>query len=283
MKKKIIIVTITLLTLMTGLNNVKADEVEYTFSTNQSIVCVDNRGTQTCSSYKDNPYDQNINYPVELIKFRVKLSEGWSKDNVYTLNVGYKPTPESIHVSELSVCWEDSGDCEDFTSQNGWNKNTSGYYRNIFSFSPTVDHSASEYLYIYVRFIPGYLTTLRPSLLNKLSVARGTDAIIKDQTNQIIEGQEELKDILEGEHDYNNNPSEEINGREDIDNYTEKEEELFSSLDFEGIGDNEITINGETSNFIWRIIERIREMSGKIILLMNSILGLGIIKMILNR
>lgn len=262
---------------------VKADEVEYTFNINQSNICVDNHGTQICGGYKDNPYDDNLNYPLELIKYRVKLNDGWLKDNVYTLNVGYKPTPDAIHVSSLSVCWENSGDCETYTSQNGWNKNSSGYYRNIFSFSPTVDHSSNEYLNIFVRFIPGYLTTIRPSLLNTLSVARGTDAIIKDQTNQIIEGQEELKDILEGEHDYNKDPSEEINGKEDINNYTEKEEELFGRLDFEGIGNNEITINPQASSFIWQIVERIREMNGKIVLFMTSILGIGIIKMILNR
>ena len=181
--------------------NVKADEVEYTFNTNQSNICVDNHGTQLCGGYKDNPYDDNLNYPLELIKYRVKLNDGWLKDNVYTINVGYKPTPDAIHVSSLSVCWENSGDCETYTSQKGWNKNSSGYYRNIISFSPTVDHSSNEYLYIYVQFIPGYLTTIRPSLLNTLSVARGTDAIIKDQTNQIIDSQNQTNEKLDNIED----------------------------------------------------------------------------------
>lgn len=180
---------------------ISADEVEYTFSTNQSNVCVDDHGTQRCGGWKNNPYDDNLNYPLELIKYRVKLNDGWLKDNVYTINVGYKPTPDAIHVSSLRVCWENSGDCENFTSQNGWNKNSSGYYRNIFSFSPTVDHSSSEYLYIYVEFIPGYLTTIRPSLLNTLSVARGTDAIIKDQTNQIIDSQNQTNEKLDNIED----------------------------------------------------------------------------------
>lgn len=106
-------------------------------------------------------------------------------------------------------------------------------------------------------------------------------------TNSDLATNEDLNnvtnEILNGEHEYNKEASEEVKGKEDLDNYAQKEEELFNNLNFEGIGNNEITINPGASTFIWEIVERLRGMNGKIVLLMTSILGIGIIKLLLNR
>lgn len=106
---------------------------------------------------------------------------------------------------------------------------------------------------------------------------------VKQEVQELNNSIDETNDILTGEQDYNTNASEEVNGKQEIDDYTEKEEQLFSSLDFEGIENSEIIINPNASSFIWQIVEGLRGISGKIVLLMTSILGLGIIKMVLNR
>lgn len=119
--------------------------------------------------------------------------------------------------------------------------------------------------------------------ITNIMVSEGTSAkpfCLFGTTNSKLD---DINQTLTGEQNYNKDASEEIEGKEEINNYNQKEEELFSNLNFEGIGNNEITINPNTSSFIWQIVEKLRGMNGKIILLMTSILGLGIIKMILNR
>ena len=89
-------------------------------------------------------------------------------------------------------------------------------------------------------------------------------------------------DVLTEDHTYNNNASETIQGQDDMDDMSEAEEDLMGELDFSGAQDLEITINPHASQYIWQIVERLRTLPG-VTILMTSILGLGIIKMILNR
>lgn len=96
-------------------------------------------------------------------------------------------------------------------------------------------------------------------------------------------GNQALQDTLEQDHDYNNNASETIQGQDKLNEMEQTESQIFDSLDFSGVEDLDITIDTNSASFIWEIVNRLRQISSKIVLLMTSILGLGIIKMILNR
>ena len=95
-------------------------------------------------------------------------------------------------------------------------------------------------------------------------------------------GSQALQDTLDQDAEYNTD-GEEIEGQQEIDDYKQAEENVLDSLDFSAAEDLDITINASTSSFIWQIVERLRQISSKIVLLFTSVLGLGIIKMILNR
>lgn len=88
--------------------------------------------------------------------------------------------------------------------------------------------------------------------------------------------------ILNKDNNYNNNPSQNIQGNKEVDDLSDKESQLFDNIDVSGVNIN-VGINANANNFIWEIVNRLREMNSNIILLITSALGLGIIKMILNR
>ena len=100
--------------------------------------------------------------------------------------------------------------------------------------------------------------------------------------NYCTNGNQALQDTLDQDAEYNTD-GEQIEGKQDMDDYKQAEENVLDSLDFSAVDDLDITINANTSNFIWQIVERLRQISSKIVLLFTSVLGLGIIKMILNR
>ena len=137
----------------------------------------------------------------------------------------------------------------------------------------------------------GYGASTEPFIIN------GDSGLIITQNKQIISGLGavsngissvnnnilDLNDTLDQDHTYNNNASENINGQDEIDDLSDAEEDLLNDLDFSGAEDLDITINPQASSFIWEIVNQLRQMNEAIILLITSILGLGIIKMILNR
>lgn len=90
-------------------------------------------------------------------------------------------------------------------------------------------------------------------------------------------------DIMKEDHTYNNTPSTDVPGNDEIDDLTDAEDELFDNIDLSGVEDLNISINPNANNFIWEIVNQLRQMNSNIILLITSALGLGIIKMILNR
>lgn len=105
---------------------------------------------------------------------------------------------------------------------------------------------------------------------------------IETAINNMQNTESDIYDTLTEDHTYNNNASENIGGTTEMNNYETKENQLLNGLDFNGANTN-ISINADTNNFIWNIVEILRSMNGKIIYLITSVLGLGIIKMILNR
>ena len=105
---------------------------------------------------------------------------------------------------------------------------------------------------------------------------------IQEQTTIIEQQTDEIINLLDQDHTYNNNPSENIDGQDEIDTLTDEQEDLMDQLDF-SMEDMDITINPHASEFIWEVVRLLRSINGKIVLLFASVLGLGIMKMILNR
>lgn len=94
---------------------------------------------------------------------------------------------------------------------------------------------------------------------------------------------DETNNILNQDHTYNNNASQSTTTEQNtMNSFEQQEDALRNSLNL-NIEDAEITINPMASNFIWDVVNRLRGMSGKIVLLFTSILSLGIMKMILGR
>lgn len=103
-------------------------------------------------------------------------------------------------------------------------------------------------------------------------------------TQQIIDNQNQnTQEIINQNATYSDQPKEETEGKNETADYEQKEQQLMGSLDFNMTAMDNITINPNASTFIWNITDRLRQINPAIILLMTSILGMGIIKLILNR
>ena len=105
----------------------------------------------------------------------------------------------------------------------------------------------------------------------------------KPQFEVCKNGNQGITDTLDQNHEYNSNQSETIQGQQDIDTMQDKENQIMNSIDVSGANNLNVNINSNASNFIWAIAQRLREMNEKIVLLFTSILGLGVMKTILNR
>ena len=107
--------------------------------------------------------------------------------------------------------------------------------------------------------------------------------IIENSNGNVVEAVDKVNDTLNQEHNYNQNES--VSTEEEknkFNNFEQEEDNLRNGLDL-SIEESEITINPEANTFIWNIVNRLRGMSGKIVLLFTSVLSLGIMKMILGR
>ena len=103
--------------------------------------------------------------------------------------------------------------------------------------------------------------------------ADGTAQAIQDQTQQ----------ILDSNTTYNQNATQDFtNETQEVENYTQAEQDLMNDLDF-NTTDMNITINPNASQFIWNIVDGLRSINGAIVLLMTSLLSIGIIKLVLGR
>ena len=118
---------------------------------------------------------------------------------------------------------------------------------------------------------------------SKVTYEEGVGAIIDNKTDEIIKEQEKTNEILSKDHNYNTNPSESTeNEKQQMENYEQEEDSLRNGLDL-SIEESEITIKPEANTFIWEVVNKLRGMSSKIVLLFTSVLSLGIMKMILGR
>ena len=107
--------------------------------------------------------------------------------------------------------------------------------------------------------------------------------IVENSNGNVQQAVDRVNDTLNQNHEYNNNASQNTeNEKQEMENYEQKEDSLRNGLDL-NIEESKITINPEANTLIWNIVDRLRGMSGKIVLLFTSVLSLGIMKMVLGR
>ena len=108
--------------------------------------------------------------------------------------------------------------------------------------------------------------------------------LYRTDTSSIINNQNQnTQTIMDSNTTYNNDATQDYtNQTNEMDNITNAEDTLMNNLDF-NTTDMNITINPNASTFIWNIVDALRLMSTKIVLLMTSILSIGVIKLVLNR
>lgn len=107
--------------------------------------------------------------------------------------------------------------------------------------------------------------------------------IIENSNGNVVEAVDKVNDTLNQGHNYNQNES--VSTEEEknkFNNFEQEEDNLRNGLNL-NIEDSEITINPEANNFIWEIVNKLRGMSPKIVLLFTSVLSLGLMKMVLGR
>lgn len=132
------------------------------------------------------------------------------------------------------------------------------------------------------------ITNVYPTLIGYETEELGiyTDTIrqiIEEANGNIEQAVDRVNETLNQNHEYNNNASQSTeNEKQEMENYEQEEDTLRNGLDL-NIEESEITINPEANTFIWNVVDKLRGMNGKIVLLFTSVLSLGIMKMILGR
>lgn len=201
------------------------------------------------------------------ISARVDSGSSWLPDNIETYNVSYNYV--SGNIVNIVIKFSLKQDAE--------------YVGILFDWNGRNQCAWDGYFYEWL------ITALRLSAASG-TYEMGTIGAIENQTNAIINGNnqinnnlDDIKDTITGDYEYSEEPTEQIQGKEEIDEMKELEENILGNIDLSATEDLNITINPQASKFIWDIVEQLRGINDKIIMLITSILGLGIIKMILNR
>lgn len=133
-----------------------------------------------------------------------------------------------------------------------------------------VDHIRIELL-----FNPTYSSYV------KIGIGRAWNSWKKVDIQGAIENQ--TQEIINQNATYTNDPYEEVNGTQEMNDFDDIQNEIMDSLNFDVNGTQQITFNPQASLWIWNIVDRFRQINPAIVLLMTSLLGIGIIKMVLNR
>ena len=109
----------------------------------------------------------------------------------------------------------------------------------------------------------------------------------KTNTNAIIDNQNQNTNTIMGElnqtQEYNQTVDTNQIGANETLQAGQLEDQLINATDFNGSLLDGITINPNASSFIWTIVDGLRNMNIAIVTLFTSIMGMGIIKLVLNR
>lgn len=108
-------------------------------------------------------------------------------------------------------------------------------------------------------------------------------SIVENSNGNVEQAVDRVNDTLNQDHSYNTEPSTSTQEEEGkINDYETQEDSLREGLNLE-IENSEITIDPNANTFIWETINKLRGMSGKIVLLFTSVLSLGLVKIVLGR
>lgn len=159
----------------------------------------------------------DIQYPVYSLRWRVKASNGLSSENTYTFTVGYQATPDALGFKEIYLKGNGDVSRENALCERG--VDSSNYVVYKCTFTPLEDYSSSDYLYITIDFYQSYLTGLKAKI-SKYEERVGTNAVITQQTNNIIENQnentQEIIDKLQESATQTNNKLNEVMGSQKV-------------------------------------------------------------------
>ena len=226
--------------------------------------------------------------------YYVKLNQSLNPGITYTWNfntwVTNRDNQEYYNKSKFYMIASNTGKYEGSSSANvtnltcraGIEEGSTSKVSWSCSFTPTTQ---INYLYLRISFSEDTNKLFTSYGCNKGTLLNDNAQIdaINNQTGVIKDQTDKINDTLKEEHDYNTNPSESTeNEKQEMENYEQEEDTLRNGLDL-NIEESEITINPEANTFIWNVVDKLRGMSGKIVLLFTSVLSLGIMKMILGR
>ena len=203
MKKLItILIAISIGIILTFSNKTRLKASTITsWSSVESRIWYDQQGTNTAGSWSSgSTHTFSPSYPVTSIQWRVKASSGLSNENTYTFTIGYTPSPDSLSVNNLYIRREGDYPNETITCKE-WQRNTStGRYTKECTFTPGYNYSSSEYLFIRIMFNESYVTSVQ-SYISGFNERESTNAVITDQTNNIINNQEQnTQDIINNQN-----------------------------------------------------------------------------------
>ena len=219
----------------------------------------------------NNSYD--ISYTTNGTSPKLSKDLNLTPNTTYNLSLNYEANNTTTYMIGL-WCIDNNGGWSEIFSKTF--TGTSGVFTRNFTTSST---NCSHYRYEFNN--RNVNTTTNVSYKNIMLSKKNASYCIYGSYNNKID---ELNNTLNQDTTYNNNSSENLTQEKNkMNEYKNKEETLMNSLDFSQVDDLNITINPNASSFIWEIVNRLRGMNGAIVLLMTSILGLGIVKMILNR
>lgn len=180
------------LTDLFGITVVKADTLT-SWSTQQGRIQITHDGTDSWTSWENINGDNSLvltpTYPVKAIAWRVRATNGMSRENTYTFRFNYKPTPDSINPSSFYFQNDTTGEQE----QNvicSTERFDSGYYWYKCDFTPDTSYTSSQYLYIKINFHLSYLSEMRMGIRG-YEERKSTNAVITEQTIDLINNSNE--------------------------------------------------------------------------------------------
>lgn len=104
-----------------------------------------------------------------------------------------------------------------------------------------------------------------------------------DGETTIIQNQQNTNEIINQTIEYSNETNTNTIGANETIQAGAMEDQLIQQNEFNGSIMDGMTIDSYASGFIWQIMERLRGMNIAIVTLMTMALGLGVIKLVLNR
>lgn len=195
------------LTDLFGITIVKADTLT-NWSTQQGRIQTTHDGTDSWTSWENINGDNSLvltpTYPVKAIAWRVRATNGMSRENTYTFRFNYKPTPDAINPSSFYFQNDSTGEQESSVICST-ERYDSGYYWYKCDFTPDTSYTSSQYLYIKINFNQSYLSEMRMGIRG-YEERKSTNAVITEQTIDLINNSNEnTQDIINNINEANEN------------------------------------------------------------------------------